>query len=107
MKLTSFWSSSAVHGPFFSPTLSQHGCLPIIPAPTHAHTQLIKVSGQQGPAMAVEMDSELARNLSISTDQGAAVAHLTCLYKAPGQGRAVEQRSSTRLPTCHAYIYMQ
>jgi hypothetical protein len=28
-KVTSFWSSSAVHGPFFSPTLSQHGCLPI------------------------------------------------------------------------------
>jgi hypothetical protein len=29
MKLTSFWSSSAVHGPFFNPTLSQHGCRPI------------------------------------------------------------------------------
>ena len=28
-KPTSFWSSSAVHGPFFMPTLSQHGCLPI------------------------------------------------------------------------------
>lgn len=30
MKLMSFLSSSAVHGPFFSPTLSQHGCLPIL-----------------------------------------------------------------------------
>lgn len=28
-KETSFWSSSAVHGPFFRPTFSQHGCLPI------------------------------------------------------------------------------
>lgn len=30
MKLMSFLSSSAVHGPFFNPTLSQQGCLPII-----------------------------------------------------------------------------
>ena len=30
MKLMSFLSSSAVHGPFFNPTLSQHGCLPIL-----------------------------------------------------------------------------
>lgn len=29
MKLMSFLSSSTVHGPFFNPTLSQHGCLPI------------------------------------------------------------------------------
>ena len=29
MKLMSFLSSSAVHGPFFNPTLSQQGCLPI------------------------------------------------------------------------------
>ena len=29
MQLISFLSSSAVHGPFFNPTLSQHGCLPI------------------------------------------------------------------------------
>jgi len=29
MKLMSFLSSSAVHGPFFTPSLSQHGCLPI------------------------------------------------------------------------------
>jgi hypothetical protein len=26
----SFWSSSGVHGPFFSPNLSQHGALPMI-----------------------------------------------------------------------------
>jgi len=30
MKLMSFLSSSAVHGPFFNPTLSQQGCLPIL-----------------------------------------------------------------------------
>uniref|UniRef100_A0A2P2PC09 Uncharacterized protein n=1 Tax=Rhizophora mucronata TaxID=61149 RepID=A0A2P2PC09_RHIMU len=35
MKLMSFLSSSAVHGPFFNPTLSQHGCLPIF----HSHTE--------------------------------------------------------------------
>ena len=32
----SFLSSSEVHGPFFNPTLSQHGCLPI------SHKQLIE-----------------------------------------------------------------
>jgi hypothetical protein len=30
MKLISFLSSSAVHGPLFTPSLSQHGCLPIL-----------------------------------------------------------------------------
>lgn len=31
MKAKSFWSSSGVHGPFFKPTFSQHGDLPIFP----------------------------------------------------------------------------
>jgi hypothetical protein len=33
MKFMSFLSSSAVHGPFFKPTLSQQGCLPILVLP--------------------------------------------------------------------------
>jgi hypothetical protein len=37
MKLMSFLSSSAVHGPFFNPTLSQHGCLPILTHPKLKH----------------------------------------------------------------------
>lgn len=42
MKLMSFLSSSAVHGPFFNPTLSQHGCLPILINPPQNQTQPTK-----------------------------------------------------------------
>ena len=44
----SFLSSSAVHGPFFNPTLSQHGCLPILTHPTKTpilNIQLLVNSG--------------------------------------------------------------
>lgn len=57
MKLMSFLSSSEVQGPFFNPTLSQHGCLPIFHKITNTKMQKTNLRSQRQKEKLIMRDS--------------------------------------------------